>query len=399
MSGRWEPNLISVVVPTHNRCGVLLRVLAGFERQTLPAARFEVIVVDDGSSDGTPAQVEAYAAGAAYPLTLLRQPNQGPAAARNQGLARARGEVIVFVDDDCVPHPELLARHAAAHETRGLAVIGRITWHPDLPATPFMRYAEPNMFFPYQAIAVPFDATFICFYTGNASVDAASARAAGGFDPDFPRAGYEDIDFGYRLRRHGVRITFEPAALVYHYRTAELLPTLERSRMMGRELVRFWTKHPELHAFIPIADLIDPGQRQRFYEVLGAYYLALGMQDALGEPHRLDAGELVPANFADVLRAWADRRVEELQHEARTLRQECDQLRLLRRQDAAEYQRLATWAAELEAQCRRLQQVVAATPPPGLSARLRRRLASLGARLRRGRAAVAPPAAARRREE
>jgi glycosyltransferase involved in cell wall biosynthesis len=356
MSGRWWAERLSVVIPTFNRGDLLLRVLAAFASQTLPADRFEVLVVDDGSTDETPARLAAYQAEAPYPLTVLRQANQGPAAARNTGLAAARGEVVVFIDDDCIPEPRLLAEHRASHEVVGLAVIGRIAWHPDLPVTPFMRYVESDLF-AYSNITVGFDAPFACFYTGNASVHRASALAIGGFDTDFPRATHEDIDFAYRLRGQGVRFVFNPAAVVGHYRPMELGPTLAFQRVKGQELIRLWAKHPELRSFMPVAPLIDPAVRERFYQAVMTYYLALGMQDGLADRHTFDPDETLPAWLEEYRQDWADRRVEALQNEIRDLRAELARREESRRwaegvqQEYARleraYQEQAAWAAEL----------------------------------------------------
>ena len=374
---RWEPQRVSVVMPSYNRGETLLRVLTAFETQTLPHDRFEVFVVDDGSTDDTLDRLAAYRGRCPYTLTLLQQANRGPAAARNAGLRQAGGDIVIFVDDDCIPTPSLLAEHVASHEVEGLAVIGRITWRPDLPITPFMRYIEADMF-AYFNITVPFDAPFACFYTGNASVHRGSALAVGGFDEDFPRAMHEDIDFAYRLRRQGVRIVFNPHALVLHDRTADFLPTLEHQRIKGREIMRFLVKHPELHTLVPLTHFLEPEVRQQFYRAVTLYYFLLGMQDALDEPRYVDANETLPRQFEDERTRWGHRRVEELHAEVQALRRELE--RLQRTQQWAEHvqheyarlerahQELAAWAADL---VRRLE----ARRPLGPLTTLVRRLA------------------------
>ena len=120
----------SVVVPTFNRRRTLAEVLAALDAQQ-SVAPFEIVVVDDGSTDGTAEWLEQR--GQTRPVRWLRQQNQGPAAARNRGVAMASGEVIAFLGDDTIPEPDWLAAHLARHRARpeaGLAVIGRTTGHP-----------------------------------------------------------------------------------------------------------------------------------------------------------------------------------------------------------------------------------------------------------------------------
>src|SRR5215813_890124 len=100
---------VSVVIPTYNRVAQIVRVLEGLERQIYPLDQFEVVVVSDGSTDGT----NEYLNTISTPLRLVvvTQPNQGVAAARNQGVACATGKIVLFVDDDVVPVPQLIAEH------------------------------------------------------------------------------------------------------------------------------------------------------------------------------------------------------------------------------------------------------------------------------------------------
>ena len=117
---------VSVVIPTYNRWDQLVQVLDGYRQQTLPLTTFEVLVCDDASTDHTPSHVQHYAATAPYALRLLpARSNAGPAAARNRGLHAAQAPIVVCTDDDCVPHPHLLARHAATVSPT-TAAIGQI---------------------------------------------------------------------------------------------------------------------------------------------------------------------------------------------------------------------------------------------------------------------------------
>ncbi len=99
--------LVSVVVPTYNRLNRLKHVLSALEQQQFPTEDYEVVVVSDGSSDGTDTYLDALPSGSH--VRWFSQANRGPAAARNLGISKATGEFIVFVDDDVVASPTLIS--------------------------------------------------------------------------------------------------------------------------------------------------------------------------------------------------------------------------------------------------------------------------------------------------
>lgn len=205
---------VSIVVPTYDRRASLARLLAGLEAQTL-TAQMEVVVVDDGSRDGTREWLRD--ARFTYDLRFFRQANAGPAAARNRGVAEARAELIVFLDDDVVPDPGLVAAHVAAHQATPNSVVCGPMLPPDGWRRPaWIRWEEEKLLEQYRAMR---DGVYPCTYrqlfTGNASLPRERFVAAGGFDTTFTRA--EDVELGFRLDGLGVRFVFEPAARVWHY--------------------------------------------------------------------------------------------------------------------------------------------------------------------------------------
>jgi glycosyltransferase involved in cell wall biosynthesis len=100
--------VVSVIIPTYNRKQELNGLLSSLQQQTLPASDFEIIVVDDGSSDGTLAYLKTLVADGRENLFFCYQKNQGPGAARNCGMAMARGALFAFTDTDCRPLPDWL---------------------------------------------------------------------------------------------------------------------------------------------------------------------------------------------------------------------------------------------------------------------------------------------------
>ena len=207
---------LSVVVPTFNRKDSLQKTLDGLARQTYPAARFEAVVVSDGSTDGTDAWLTEYARTSPFPLQVICQPNGGPARARNHGIQNAGGEVVVFLDDDVEPSPEFLAVHAAHHQRQDRAVVIA----PMLP-DPALLWREPawiaweHAMLEKQYAAWRLGVWEGCgpnnFYSGNASVRRTHLLAVGGFDEQFPRQ--EDVELAVRLERQcGVHFVYEPDA-------------------------------------------------------------------------------------------------------------------------------------------------------------------------------------------
>lgn len=209
------PPSISVVIPTYNRRARLHRVLTGLRDQT-DSGPIEVVVVSDGSTDGT----DEYLASGETPLPVVAatQTNQGPAAARNRGVELASGDVVVFLDDDVVPDPGLIAAHRDAHARLGdaVVVIGPMLNPPDHTMSPWIAWEQAMLAKQYRAmLRGDWEPTARQFYTGNASLRLDHFNAVGGFDTAFRRA--EDVEMAYRLDDRGLAWVFEPRAIGLHY--------------------------------------------------------------------------------------------------------------------------------------------------------------------------------------
>jgi glycosyltransferase involved in cell wall biosynthesis len=248
---------LSVVIPTYNRLEVLAEVLAALEAQR-EAPPFEVLVVDDGSSDGTGDYLAARDLPAGW--RFLRQENQGPAAARNAGVAQARGRWVAFLGDDTVPEAGWLAAHhraltgALAREAVGqgrrVGVIGYTGWHPRMRLDPFLRYInEYGLQFGYALIEDPSDVPFNFFYTSNLTLER-ELLLEEPFDLAFPYAAWEDIEVSYRLRKRGFRLFYEPQARVAHDHPTDLTRFCQRQEKAGYCAVVFQRLHPELGGFL-----------------------------------------------------------------------------------------------------------------------------------------------------
>lgn len=243
--------IVSVVVPTYNRCDRLRRVLGALAVQTLPRHSFEVIVVSDGSTDGT----DEYLCSGQTPLEVVSvtQPNSGPGPARNAGVERARGDLVVFVDDDVVAEPDLVEQHVRSHEQDGgpLVVMGPMLTPADFTPTAWIRWEQDKLEQQYDAMKRgDWQATFRQFYTGNASLPRALVHEVGGFDGRFRRA--EDVELSYRLHEAGCRFEFNPNAVGWHYAERSFESWLSNARAYGVNDVVFARDHgrPELLGFV-----------------------------------------------------------------------------------------------------------------------------------------------------
>jgi glycosyltransferase involved in cell wall biosynthesis len=243
----------AVVIPTYRRPDTLFRVLDALGRQTSPPD-FEVVVVDDGSDDGTWERLRDFRT--SYPLRSFTQPNAGPARARNRGVEVARGETVLFLGDDTVPEPQLLSVHArthAEHPGAAIAVLGYTTWPRGRRLSPFLHHInEYGLQFGYRLIADPDSVPFNFFYTSNISLPRRLLMGAGLFDTTFPHAAWEDIEIAYRLTKQGMKILYRPEAVARHFHEITFRSFRRRQEKSGEAAAIFFEKHPELGDFLGV---------------------------------------------------------------------------------------------------------------------------------------------------
>lgn len=200
-----------------------MRTLDGLARQTYPKDSFEVIVVSDGSQDGTLEMLSERRLSFPCPLITIPQFNSGPSAARNRGFAEAHGEVVVFIDDDVEPVPEWLERHARHHEKdECVVVLGPM--NPDPKCARFEpvwiawehdRLQATYDYFRAGGEYANADAAARHFYSGNASLRIKWLRQVGGFNLKFSRQ--EDVEMATRLEREAdVKFRFDMDAIGIH---------------------------------------------------------------------------------------------------------------------------------------------------------------------------------------
>ena len=233
---------VAIIIPTRNRRDVLLRCLRAIAAQELPPSAFEVLVVDDGSTDGTADLVSAERASLGYELRLLQQQNAGPSAARNRALRLARAPLALILNDDTIIAPRCVAEHLAAHDERPepeVAVLGRVTLDPAVPRTLFSDLHLDETFSTFEGLA---ELDWRGFITCNLSLKRAFLLEHGMFEESmFP---HEDLELGKRLRTHGLRVVYRPAALGHHHHHVTETDFLRVAAQDGRALARWYKKEP-----------------------------------------------------------------------------------------------------------------------------------------------------------
>ena len=267
-----HPNSLSIIIPTHNRCSLLRACLRALDCQMLSAEVYEVVVVDDGSTDTTKSTIRCLQQALPLKIRYFRQESRGPAAARNLGILRALGDVLLFLGDDIIARPRLLEQHVEWHrrcpEDR-VAVLGHVTWDPAVGVTPFMRWLEnggPQ--FNYPGIRGT-RADYGHFYTCNLSVKKRFLLENGLFDEAFRHAAYEDTELAYRLYRRGLTLLYNPDARAYHRHRSTLRSTRGRMRVVGAAAALVESKHPELRFIGEFEEAVDRGPvRSRVWAAL-----------------------------------------------------------------------------------------------------------------------------------
>ncbi len=233
---------LSVITPTRNRAPVLARCLGFLASQSLPPSQYEVIVIDDASTDNTLAVVEEAQRTAPCEIRAFWLSDRvGISGARNMAIREARGEIIVFVDSDSLVPPSYLAAHLAAHREHEENVTCRgpviLTHSLDRPLE-----TRPGLL----------DLSTAFFDTDNASARREDLLRAGLFDEELAPYGWEGLDIGLRLRDMGVRRVFMRDAPLYHYQpevspgTLKLMLAKEDERAPAAWL--FYAKHPTFEA-------------------------------------------------------------------------------------------------------------------------------------------------------
>jgi glycosyltransferase involved in cell wall biosynthesis len=227
--------MISVIVPAYNAERTLGACLCALNQQTIPHDQYEVIVVDDASTDGTVAVAKQ--AGA----KVTQQVHSGPAAARNLGVREARGEIVLFTDADCEPLSDWIDQMLIPFaDPRVVGVKGA---YRSRQREPLARLVQTEFEDKYarmrQRETIDFVDTYSAAYRREVFLQ------LGGFNETFSTASVEDVELSFRLAERGARLVFAPQAQVWHIHATSLMRYMNRKARYGywRALVYRW--HPQ----------------------------------------------------------------------------------------------------------------------------------------------------------
>ena len=245
---------IGILIPTYNRISNLLKTLEHLELQTWKD--FEVVIVNDGSTDDTVAQLDRYRQSAPFPLAVETQTNSGPATARNRGLRLIRAPLTLFIGDDTYPVRDFVRIHLQHHldfpAAQNVALGYTRYSEQDQVVTPFMRWLNSDgVQFAYGPLLSGTPPDWHHFYTSNLSVKTAYLREHP-FNEDFKKAAIEDQELGYRLhKRHGLHMVFLPDAIADHVHPISFRQTCRRAIDVGENIFtmgELWPEHRPLPA-------------------------------------------------------------------------------------------------------------------------------------------------------
>ena len=221
---------ISVVIPTFNRPEMIRYCLTALSRQTMDTGAYEVVVVDDGSP--RPLELDSAEWAQAFSLRVIRQENTGPAGARNRGVDAARGAIVAFTDDDCLPTPDWLEHLTAPLNEHPEALVGGATFNG----------LKDNLYSETSQLVIDMVYEHFNFGPGGAYFFASNNFAcrrdlylnAGGFDAEFTVPGAEDREFCDRWRILGHPLIWLPEALVEHRHAQTLRKFINLHYRYGR---------------------------------------------------------------------------------------------------------------------------------------------------------------------
>lgn len=249
---------VSVIIATYNRRTVLQKVLPAIIGQDIDRSLFEVLLIDDGSTDNTEFLAKEFTNEPNFSYFKIEK--NGAAKARNEGIERAKGEIIVFIDSDIIVKNDFVEEHIRSHEKEdNLIIRGSVIAIYDIER-PFI--VEPKIT----------DISNAFFATGNTSVKKKYLVNAGLFDEGFSQYGWEDLELGLRLKKLGLKVVDNPKALGYHYQKKFALEDFHsreiREENRAKGAVTFVKKWPLQEVRLMTQDILIFFLLQKFFFAL-----------------------------------------------------------------------------------------------------------------------------------
>lgn len=249
---------LSVIIPTHNRAEILEKCLEHLHNSQFPKNKFEIIVIDDASTDNTE-HVVINAQKQNQNISYYKQKKAGQGVARNFAVNKAQAKVCVLIGDDMFVHKRFLEEHYRIHKLhpeQNFACLGQILWDPSIKINSFMKWlTQENLFlgkfgghqFAFNQLQNKKFADYRFFYTSNLSLKTELLQKHS-FDPWFDSYGWEDVELGYRLeKKEELKIVYNPEAISYHHHEISIDSFKDRMISIGKGAIKFQNKHPELN--------------------------------------------------------------------------------------------------------------------------------------------------------
>lgn len=259
--------LLSIIIPTHKRADILAKCLDYIEIQSIKE-KLEVIVV----SDGRDAKTASLFAKRKFtiPITFFSIPKSQQGVARNRGVEKAKGKYVLFIGDDIFLSPTTCEHHLAAHmlfPKKNIAVLGYTSWDPTLGTTPVMRWLDKTgwqfgfkFLNKYRQTFIPKERQDRFTYTSNISLPLKEAKMHP-FLEHVKLYGWEDTEWGLRLKKSGIRLFYEPTATALHHHHITLDQSLKRMRTIGASAV-------QMEKLVPALKLAPKKWKLKMYRAL-----------------------------------------------------------------------------------------------------------------------------------
>ncbi len=241
---------ISVIIGSYNQKEALEKVVQGFLEQSVDKVRYEVIIVDSSSTDGTQEMMLNYN----DPIRFVCQENQGKTGARNTGVRLSKAPLILITDADMIPHPDLIKTHLRAHrESKEVTCFEGVTLNLKTLEWP----TEDENLYPYirEKIQSGKKLGWWYFLTGNISMPKSLYKQEGGFSTAFQGYGWEDLELGYRLFKKKIPLRYLKEAINYHYHVVTQEEEIARNVKKGESAKIMLSLHPELKWFLGLNPL------------------------------------------------------------------------------------------------------------------------------------------------
>lgn len=224
---------VSVIIPVYNRAHLIGPVIEALLEQNYKP--LEIIIVDDGSMDNTREVVKS------YPVKYIYQENRGPASARNRGFRKSKGDIIAFIDSDCIAKKDWLENLIKGFDS---PEVGAVAGSYDIanPQSVLSRLIHEEIKWRHLG----FKKYIRAFGSYNVVIRREVFEKVGGFDETYRTASGEDNDLSYRILKAGYKIRFMPNALVAHYHTENLFKYLREQYRHAFWRMKLYKDHPDM---------------------------------------------------------------------------------------------------------------------------------------------------------